>query len=251
MFQRNDCLYRMVYHHAHRCRLSDCIWLFDRLMVCTGDRQFLCHCLARSSRSTRDHSRPGHCTADAADDRYACAHAGVHGRLHCRMALRQGASLHTYRRAWPMQQSGSTARRPTLPLFHPRATAILRGPFALVLGCVYGAIKLLATRAHRLHHFHTVFLIVFNLSCLIIVIVALRTLASRSRGFSKFINGMLNHSLFYFVLVLLLSTMSIIWRKVQNAGWLILPTTVVEVRTWCSLDSVPRYPCSRRLDRLP
>lgn len=73
-----------------------------------------------------------------------------------------------------------------------------------------------------------VVLIGFNLCCLLLVIYALRTLAARSRGFSKFINGMLNHSVFYFVLVTLLSIMGIIWRKVQGASWLIRPTTVIE-----------------------
>lgn len=73
-----------------------------------------------------------------------------------------------------------------------------------------------------------VVLIVFNLCCLLLVIYALRTLAARSRGFSKFINGMLNHSVFYFMIVLLLSIVCIIWRKVQSASWLIRPTTVIE-----------------------
>ncbi|MCO5599874.1 hypothetical protein L7F22_053981 [Adiantum nelumboides] len=73
-----------------------------------------------------------------------------------------------------------------------------------------------------------VVLIVFNLCCLLLVIYALRTLAARSRGFSKFINGMLNHSVFYFAIVLLLSIVCIIWRKVQSASWLIRPTTVIE-----------------------
>ncbi|PWN34399.1 uncharacterized protein FA14DRAFT_191455 [Meira miltonrushii] len=73
-----------------------------------------------------------------------------------------------------------------------------------------------------------VVLIVFNLCCLLLVIYALRTLAARSRGFSKFINGMLNHSVFYFALVLLLSIVCIIWRKEESASWLIRPTTVIE-----------------------
>lgn len=73
-----------------------------------------------------------------------------------------------------------------------------------------------------------VFMILFNLLCLAIVLVALHTLANRSRGFSKLIAGMRNHSVFYFVLVGALSILGIVWRKVQNASWVMYPTTVIQ-----------------------
>jgi hypothetical protein len=73
-----------------------------------------------------------------------------------------------------------------------------------------------------------VFMILFNLTCLGIVLVALQTLANRSRGYSKLIAGMRNHSVLYFVLVAALSVLGMVWRKLQNASWVMYPTTVIQ-----------------------
>ncbi|UZJ52107.1 hypothetical protein CBS101457_001427 [Exobasidium rhododendri] len=90
--------------------------------------------------------------------------------------------------------------------------------------------------------------ITFNLVCLVIALVALRLLAINSTGFSKFINGMRNHSLFFFAITFLLSVLAIVWRGLQSVAFIYQPITMIEAAVMVRILLAEQDAARRPLD---
>ncbi|CEH17632.1 hypothetical protein CBOM_04033 [Ceraceosorus bombacis] len=91
--------------------------------------------------------------------------------------------------------------------------------------------------------------ILFNFACLIIVCVALRRLARRSHGFARFISEMVLHSVFFFLVSVLLLTLGLIWIAIDEyAGWIFWPASVIQAATMVRILISEQNAARRPLD---